>query len=544
MENEVLIKNGIIMDGTGGPSFKADLLIQGDRIKDVGHFPQAKAATVIDADGLVIAPGFIDVHTHLDFFFPSRRHAEVLKSWAYQGVTTIVAGNCGFSPAPINPTQTNTLSTFWNFALPCDGLQYEWSSMGEYLNYLERNGLAFNAVLLTGHNTLRTNVMGFKARFANENEIQTMKTMLRESLKAGSFGLSLGLYYCPGIFSNTEEIMKLASVLRDFDAPLVPHVRGMSETFPEAVQEVIQVSEKNNIPLQISHLGCFLPDVSLLQRAKKAIKDGLGRGVRIGHDYIPMDVSSSTLLSIFPPWLFDGGMDKFMQRLGNPDIRQRVKKEFITIVPTWPTWEHNWWTDNQLKNTRYSWGLIHVGGLRNEKNRQFENMTIEEISRELKKDPYDTIFDLILEEQGRVIVSLMRSRDITSAIIDPNCSFATDIVGADFELRSNLVAYGTFTNILGNFARDKNVLTQEEAVRKMTSLPAKQMGIVDRGIIKKGFYADITIFDPCRINNRATFEDPHQLSEGVEYVLINGKTILKQGNYQVDAFAGKVLRRT
>jgi len=550
MGSDILIKGGMVMDGTGKPAERADVLIDDDRVAAVGSFPDAKAAKVIDAVGLAVAPGFIDAHTHLDFFLPCRRHATVMESWARQGVTTVIAGNCGLSPAPINHVYEDTISTYWNFSLPHDGLTYEWTIMGEYLDYLEQSGQAFNVGILTGHGLLRTNVMGFEARFAKSGEISEMKRMLRESLEAGSIGLSLGLYYVPGIYSNTDEIMEVSSVLRDFDAPLVPHTRGMSETYAEAVQEVVSVAEELQIPLHISHFGSFVrDDPSVMERATKTVEDARKRGVRIGHDYIPYSTGSTALISLFPPEVFDGGLDKFFERIQDPVVRRRIVHGWETVVPAWPNWEHSWWTDNHYHNAFSSWSLICLSGFRKAKNKEFENMSVEQIASRLNKDPFETVFDLTLEEKGRLIVTgggfdnPMDEDAIAHSLSDPNCSVASDIVGADYK-SVNPVAYGAFTKVLGRIARDAGVMSQEEAVRKMTSLPAKQMGLKDRGIIQKGAFADITVFNPATVIDRASFGNPYQFSEGIEYVLINGKPVLEQGRYDAGAFAGKVMRRT
>jgi N-acyl-D-amino-acid deacylase len=550
MSAEILIKNGMVMDGTGKPAVRADVLLSGDRIADIGLFPDANSAKEIDAAGLAVAPGFIDAHTHLDFFLPCRRHAKVMESWARQGVTTVIAGNCGWSPAPINHKYESTASTYWNFSLPHDGLKYEWTTMAEYLDFLQQNGQAFNVGILTGHCMLRTNVMGFRARFAKPEEISQMKRMLKESLEAGSIGLSLGLYYVPGIYSNTDEVMQVSSVLRDYGAPLVPHTRGMSETYPEAIQEVISVAEELQIPLHISHFGSFVrDDPSVLQRAERAVADAIGRGVQIGHDYIPYSTGSTALISLFPPEVFDGGLKKFFERLEDPVVRRRIVHGWETVVPAWPNWEHSWWTDNHYHNAFSSWSLICLSGFRKERNKQFENMSVEQIAAALKKDPFDAVFDLTLEEKGRLIVTgggfdnPMDDEHIMQAMSNPNCSVASDIVGADYRT-INPVAYGAFTRVLGRFARDAGVMTQEEAVRKMTSLPAKQMGLKDRGILRKGAFADITIFNPKTVIDRASFGNPYQFSEGIECVLINGVPVVEDGTYHADAFAGKVMRRT
>jgi N-acyl-D-aspartate/D-glutamate deacylase len=241
-------------------------------------------------------------------------------------------------------------------------------------------------------------------------------------------------------------------------------------------------------------------------------------------------------------------MEKFFARLEDPLVRRRIVHGWETVVPAWPNWEHSWWTDNHYHNAFSSWSLICLGGFRSEKNLRFENMSVEMIAAELKKDPFETVFDLTLEERGRIIVTggtfdnPMEEDAVARAISDPNCSIASDIVGADHRT-INPVAYGTFPKVLGGIAREQGVMTQEEAVRKMTSLPAKQMGLKDRGVIRKGAFADVAIFNAATIIDRASFGNPYQLAEGVEYVLINGKPVLEKGTYHADAFAGSVIRR-
>lgn len=542
MNTDILIENGNVIDGTGKPSFKADISINGEHIENVGIFRDVKASLTIDAKGLVVSPGFIDVHNHLDFIFPSPRHPEILKSWAYQGVTTIISGNCGISPAPINHERIDNLNHFWGNLLPREGLKYEWTTMAEYLDFLEKMGQAFNVAILTGHNTLRNNVMGLKARFANLEEISKMKKMLKESLQAGSIGLSLGLAYVPGIFSNTSELMELASVMTEFKTPLVPHVRGMfTKFYHKAVEEVIQVAEKNRIPLQISHHAGGGLSITR-KRAIKAINNAIERGVEIGHDNIPWPTRRTTALKIFPSWLFDGGFDKFFERLQDPEILEQAIYEIKEFVPKWPPWENRYWLEKDFN--------LHISlhGFRKKEYLKFNNMKIKDIAQELKKEPLIAFIDLVLEEQGGLYFLSGRpddpmAEDYTMRLFsDPNCSVGTDIIGID--LNSPCPgAYGGFAKILSIFVRERGVLSLEEAIRKMTSLPARQMRLKERGIIKKGNFADIVIFDPKAINTQATFSDPCHLTEGIMHVLINGKVILERGEYNTKALAGKVIRR-
>ena len=541
MGSDILIKNGTIMDGTGKPAFESNVLINSDKIEDIGTFTDVDAEKVINAKGLVVAPGFIDCHTHLDFFFPNPRHAQVLESWAHQGVTSIVGGNCGYSPAPINHEREELINTFWNFALPHDGMKYEWTSFKEYLSFLQKNGQAYNVAILTGFNTLRTNVMGWDARFAKPEEINTMKDMLRASLNEGSFGLSLGLYYVPGIYSNTDELMQVASVLSKFGAPLVPHTRGLTVHYDKAVQEVIDIAEKNQIPLHLSHhAGGSTQRVR--RKALKAVKAARDRGLEIGHDNMPWAGGCTAVLAHMPPWILNGGIEKLLERLQDPDIRNQVIDEIKNFQPQWPNWEHKYWTDKFFdKNT-------HICGFKLEKNRKFEYMTIEEIGKELNKEMYEAALDLIVEEKGRLFTVGFMDHPLAEKyydelIADPYCAIETDVIGVDFN-NPFPVSYGTFTKVLGEMARDRSIISQEEAVRKMTSLPAEQMQIKERGLIKEGYYADITIFNPQTVKSNVTFTKSFVHSEGIEYVIINGKVVLDRGNYNSEAFAGKVLRRS
>ncbi|TFG08179.1 MAG: hypothetical protein EU539_02970 [Promethearchaeota archaeon] len=541
MTGNILIKNGIIIDGTNSRRYKGDLLISGDKIKQIGEIDDSKNPQVIDAKGLVVAPGFIDVHTHLDFFFPSSRHAEILKTWAYQGVTTIVAGNCGFSVAPINHEYEKIFSSYCSFALPKDGLNYEWTTMKDLFEFLEKNGLAFNLAMLTGHNTLRTNAMGFQARFAEDNEISEMKQSLKESLDAGSIGLSLGLAYCPGIFSHTDEIIELASVLTPYGAPLVPHIRGLMTKFlDKAVEEVIQVAEKNKIPLHISHhAGGGLSRIR--KKATKIIDEAIERGVKISHDNIAWPNSSTTVLQSFPPSLFDGGIEKFFERIKDPQIREKAKDEILNFEPKWPNWEHNWWIDKNFNLNLY------LAGFRKEKNKKFENKSIKQIGEMFNKDPLDAYIDLVIEEEGKIYFitspfdDSMANQYVEILFKDPNCSLGTDIVGVDLNTISP-GSYGAFPKILGEFTREKNLFSLEEAIFRMTGLPAQQMKLPNRGVIKKGAFADITIFDPEKIKCTSKYTDPYHLPTGVKYVLINGKIAFEDGNYDPGLLAGKVIK--
>ncbi len=539
MAKDILIKNGLVIDGTGTPAIKADVLIDKDRIEDVGKFDQEEASMIIDAEGLAVAPGFIDVHSHLDFIIASSQEISVLENWIRQGVTTVVSGNCGYSPAPINHQYEELINTYWNFALPYDEFNYEWTTMAEFLDFLEKKGQTLNVAILTGHNTLRTNVMGFDARFANSEEINEMKELLKESIESGSFGLSFGLGYVPGMYSNTEELIELASVLTEYKLPIVPHTRGLfSKLYADAIEEMIQVAEKNDIPLHISH-HCGGGIGRVRKRSLKLVQEAIERGVKINHDNIPWPNSSTTVLSWFPPWLFDGGIN--LDLLKKPEIRKQAIEEMLTFKVKWPPWENKYWVDRDFNAS------VILAGFRQKKNKRFENMKLKDIADKLKLEPIEAFIELVIEEEGKLFIisgqfdNPMAEDFVVELLSDPNCSIGTDIVGAGLKTISP-AAYGNFTKVLGQIAREKGAMSQEEAIRRMTSLPTKQMQIKDRGILQKGAFADITIFNPQTVNNRASYTNPYQPSEGIEYVLINGKVVLEKDEFNTNLFAGKVLK--
>ena len=544
MSGTILIKDGTIIDGSGRPRYNSDVLVESSHIVGIDHYDQNEASTIIDAEGLIVAPGFIDVHDHLDFIFPSPNHPEILKGWIHQGVTTIISGVCGISPAPLNSKMKEDLESSWRNLLPREGLEYEWNTMAEYFDVLEKRGQAYNVAILTGHNTLRTNAMGFKARFAEKNDIESMKRMLRESIQAGSIGLSLGLAYIPSIFSNTEELIELSSVLSEFDPapPLVTHVRGMfTKFYHEAVKEVITVAEKNGIPLQISHhAGGGLSRTRKL--AIKEINQAIERGVVIGHDNLPFAARRTTVFKIFPAWLFDGGFNEFFVKLEDPEIRKRVVDEILHYIPKWPPWDHNYWLEKDFNLQ------ILLNGFRKEENLKFNNKALGDIARILEKDPIDALIDLVLDEKGSLFFLSGRGDDpiaeeyMIKLLSDPNSSIGLDIVGID--LNSPCPgAYGGFTKILGNYVRERGIFSLEEAIRKMTNLPATQMQLSRRGLIKERYFADITIFNEEKVKANATFEHPNLLSEGIEYVLINGNIVLHEGKHDPTILAGNVLKR-
>lgn len=543
MSSDVLIRNGMMMDGTGKPAFRADVLVRDERLEDIGLFPDAQAAQVIDAEGLVVAPGFIDTHTHTDFLLASPRHPRILECYARQGVTTLVGGVDGFSPAPMHESAWEDITTYWNFSLPREGLERQWSTMEEFLSFLEGIGQAFNTAIFTGHNVLRASVMGYQTRFAEAREMAEMKRMLEESMEAGSFGLSSGFYYCPGIFSNTDEVVELASVLTEFQAPFMIHTRSLTDLYDKAIDEAVEIAEKSGIPLHISHhAGGSFTDPGVRERADQAVSKAMERGVSISHENIPWLCGPTASLALLPPRLLEGGLKRAIERLKDPGVRQKAANDMMDVVLQWPPWEHDYWTDKFFSAQNV------FSGFKSQDNLRFEHRPLEGIAEEMGKNAFDAFFDLVVEEDGRIFfLGKLADESLGDEVMgelymDPHCCVMTDVVGLDYA-PPNPVACGAFPKVLGSFCREKGLMSQEEGVRRMTSLPAESLGIKDRGILRKGAFADITVFDPRTVIHRSTFEDPHLLPEGIEYVFINGKMVLDRGEYHAGALAGRVLKR-
>ncbi|MEW5734529.1 MAG: amidohydrolase family protein [Thermodesulfobacteriota bacterium] len=564
MSRSILIQGGSVADGTGRPPFRADVLARDGRIAEVGAIPEAEGARVLDAAGLTVAPGFIDAHTHLDFILASPAQERVLEKWVRQGVTTVVAGTCGFSPAPATDYSERYVSTLWHNALPREGLAFSWRSFGEYAQHLKHNGMVLNAAVLCGHNMLRANIMGLDARASTREEAGAMARELARALSEGAAGLSAGLFYVPGAFCRTEELDTLAAVLSGTGKPLVTHTRGLTQHYDKAVAEVAGVAERAGVPLQLSHHAgglslplkvkriygrstrAFLRAARLFSsrpllffvfslnrarvRAEEVVRKARDRGVPVGCDNMPWFGGPTGILAMLPPWLFDGGMDRGLARLAEPGTRRRVLSELKSLVPSWPAWEHGFWTDNFLSLSAL------VSGFSLPKNRGLSGKSMEELGRLAGKDPFDALLDLTAEERGGLfaidgLFDDPAGDDIAARLLaDPECSVMSDVIGADYDW-PNPVPWSSHAKVLGSFCRDRGHFTLPEAVRKMTSLPARQMGLSGRGEIRKGLAADICVFDPRTVRHCATFARPCRLAEGIRHVLVNGEPVLENERY-------------
>lgn len=507
----------------------------------------ADAADRLDAAGLTVAPGFIDIHSHSDFLVPAEEHGRILAPFLGQGITTIVTGNCGYSPAPVNPTTAGELESYTAFLRGPD-LPRAWNSFGEYLGYLDEQGVALNVVPLVAHGALRIHEVGFQGRLLEPDEQARMKRNLEQSLDEGAFGLSSGLLYAPGIFAPPEEIEALAAGLKRFDGVYTSHIRGSSETLLSATKEVIRVGEVNGVTCQHSHIEAFgkphWPKIDAIIELHERAQE---RGVDTGFDVIPYVAANTTLLAIFPPWALSGGVEALLARLRDPDQRQRIRRSIEEDIPGWPCWIPGAWPHNLCEAT--GWDNISLLWVESEANKGLEGKTIPQLAEERGTDPFEAAADLVLEENGHAMAlyvgvsgDLEDDSGLRRLLKHPWASIETDAILTGRGV-PHPAAYGAFPRVLGHFARDVGLFSLEEAVRKMTSLPARRLGLRSRGRIEVGYAADLVVFDAGTVADRTTYQEPTAPPTGIEYVLVNGDVVVRHGTVDPKLRAGTVLRR-
>jgi N-acyl-D-amino-acid deacylase len=549
MNCDILIQNGEILDGTGSERLNGSVAIKDGRIIALGNLREnATAAQTINAKGLVVSPGFIDVHTHAGFMIASPQHHAIMEPFVRQGITTMVTGNCGVSPAPINHDYTGQLSTYWDCILPRDGLSWNWATMGEFLRHVESVPPMVNIAQLVGHGTIRINVMGYNKKAPTTDELKTMQAQVRQSLEEGAVGLSFGLAYVPGAWASTDELIEVARDVPRYKGRIAVHMRGQTVFIERAVKEMIRVAETVGAPLQLSHFVPF--DVDYTEqffKAYQATESARARGLEIGYDLLPYAVSSTTIFMLYPPWMSEGGMPVFFERLRDEKIRKRLADEFKNREPEWPSWETGTWTDHRY-DVEAGWSGHRLFGFRKSEYQRYEGLNLEAIAEDMGKDPFDALFDLTLDENGRLYYTSGSHDDEGMDMVMglflklPHMAFMTDAIGIGYRAR-HPSHYGTFPRFLGRHVRQWETFTLEDAVRKSTSLPAAQLGLDGRGVIQEGAHADVVIFDPDKILDKASFARPYQYPEGIETVIINGVPVWHEGRYHANRPAGQVIRR-
>lgn len=523
---DILIKNGFVINGTGNPWFRAHIGIKSDKIARIGNLNNKNAERVINAKDLAVAPGFIDIHTHSEYFLLLNPFGE---SKVRQGVTTEVGGNCGTSAAPLVGESVAVAHDDIKMYGLESKLELDWTSMKEYLDKLENRGISINFASLVGHGMIRASAMGLEDKKPTRGELNKMKLLLSRAMEEGAYGMSGGLVYTPSCYADVNELVELSKVVRQFDGLFAVHIRSSGNRLIQAVKEVIDVAKKSGVRLQISHhKACGKKNWGKVKATLKIIDKARSEGIDVACDQYPYLATSQGLDSEIPIWAREGGSQKLVARIKDKHLRDRIKKG--------------------MEHRREEWDNVTISLVGSRKNKRFEGKSVSEIAESKKKDPRAVVLDLIAEEKNAVmsINFLMCEENLSiilrhsvAAIASDGSSYAT--YGVLSRGKPHPRSYGTFPKVLGEYSKKKKILLLEEAVRKMTSLPAQRLGIKDRGLIREGMYADIVIFNPKKIIDRASYARPHQYPQGVEYVIVNGKIVVEREKH-TGALAGKVLR--
>jgi N-acyl-D-amino-acid deacylase len=533
---DLLLKNGHILDGSGNPWYLGDVAVKGDRIVAIGKVPELGAKRIIDASGLIIAPGFIDMlgHSELALLVDNRSLSKLS-----QGITTEIAGE-GTSIAPQNAnTQASLQASLLKTSHGLAELATSWKTLDEYFQRLQQHGTPINIGTYVGAAQVREAAMGSVDRLPTAAELSTMEALVADSMRDGALGLSTALIYPPGYYAKTEELIALAKVVSQFGGLYATHIRGEGQAEAAAIDEAVKIGREAKIPVEIFHLKVIgssrWGSMPLLVRKLQEARDS---GVDIGGDIYPYVAGASELASALPPWVADGGVSQLLRRLDDPSVRAKIKLEMATDHPDW---------DNLYIGSGGALGVT-ISAVSNAALKQFEGKNLAEVAAMEGKDPIDTLLDLVRDDRGLTwaLYFLASDEDLQFVMKQPWVSVGTDSIetsldGPLFTVHGHPRSFGSMNRFLGHYVRDLHVVPLPDAIRKITSLPAQRIGLVQRGLLKPGFFADITLFDPEVIDGLATYLDPNRLSGGIKYVLVNGQLEYENGKL-TGAMAGRPLR--
>lgn len=527
---DVLLKNGTVYDGTGAAGRRADVLIRGDQIVGVGDFKNAPAKTVIDARGLAIAPGFINMLSWaVDDLLVDGRSLGDIK----QGVTTEIFGE-GDSMGPLTAEmRKRRLDAQGDLKFPI-----EWTTLADYLQLLERNGVSCNVASYVGATTIREYVIGLEDKKATPEQLQQMRDLVRQEMEAGALGIGSSLIYAPAFYAPTEELIELCKVAAQYKGKYISHMRSEGNKLLEAVDEFLRIAREANIPAEIYHLKAagqsnwpkMAQVIAKIEQARKA-------GMRVTADMYTYPAGATGLDAAMPPWVLDGGYEAAFKRLRDPETRKKIAAEIRTPTGKW---------ENLLLAAGSPERVLLVG-FKNEALKKYTGKTLAEVARLRHEDYTDTVMNLVLEDGSRVgtVYFMMSEENIKRQIKLPWVSFGSDAgsmpaEGVFLKSSTHPRAYGNFSRLLGKYVREEKVISLAEAVRRLTGLPAANLGLERRGLLKGGYFADVVVFDPQTIADKATFEQPHQLAVGMQHVFVNGVHVLKDGAH-TGAKSGRAL---
>ena len=518
---DVLIKNGLVFDGTGKPGRLTSIGIRGDKIAAIGNLPNARAQTVIDAQGMAVAPGFINMLSWSTetLIVDGRSQGEIR-----QGVTTQIMGE-GWSMGPLNDRLKKQI-----VAEQTD-IKYdvEWTTLAEYLKYLERRGVSQNVGSYIGAATVRQYVLGEADVQPTPAQLEQMRALVRDEMEHGAFGIGSSLIYAPAFYAKTEELIELCKVAARYKGKYISHMRSEGNQILEAVDELIRISREAKIPAEIYHLKAAGKDNwDKMDAVIAKINKARGEGLKITADMYAYTAGATGLTASLPPWVLDGGYEELFKRLKDPVTRRKIAAEVRTPTDKW----------ENLFLAAGSPEKVLIIGFKSEKLKPLTGKTLAEISKMRGTDPVETILDLISEDGSRVdaVYFLMSEKNIKKQFQQPWVSLGSDAgsmapEGVFLKSSNHPRAYGNFARFLGKYVRDEKIMPLAEAVYRLSGLPATNLGLDRRGFIRPGMFADIAVFDPAKIADRATFDNPHQYSVGVRDVFVNGTQVLKNGEH-------------
>ena len=518
---DVVIRGGTVYDGTGAPGRRADVGIQGDRIAAIGDLSGLPATTTVDATGLAVTPGFINMLSWSteSLLIDGRSQGEIR-----EGVTTQIFGE-GSSMGPLTPEMKRR-------AIEQMGdLKYSitWTSLSEYLKQLEERGISQNVASFVGATTIREHVVGLEDKRPTPAQLDEMRSLVREEMEAGALGIGSSLIYAPAFYASTEELIELCKVAAQYRGKYISHMRSEGNRLLEAVDELIRISREAGIPAEIYHLKAAgqsnWPKMDrVIAKVEAARRDGL----KITADMYTYPAGATGLDASMPPWVLDGGYDAAYKRLADPEMRKKIAAAIRTPSDDW----------ENLYRASGSADRVLLVGFKSDKLKPLTGKTLAQAAKLRGEDPVDTIMNLVLEDRSRVdtVYFMMSEENIRKAIVLPWVSFGSDAASMAPELpftksSAHPRAYGNFARVLGKYVRDDKVLTMPEAIRKLSGLPATNLELDRRGFLKEGMFADVVVFDPAKIADHATFENPHQYAVGVHHVFVNGSQVIKDGEH-------------
>lgn len=513
---DLLIKGGTVIDGSGAARRVADVGITGDHVVAVEPLQDPEAAQVIDAQGKIVAPGFIDMHSHSDFALPFLPTAD---SKVYQGITLEVVGNCGSSMAPYSTAMIEQHNEIARQESPETVI--DWQTFAGFVERLRSNGASLNVAALVGHGTIRQAVMGMTDARPFPDQLKSMKDEVRKAIEAGAIGLSTGLIYTPNVYAATGEIIALAQVAGEMGGLYTTHIRGEANTLIEALQEAVAVGRHAEIAVQVSHLKASgVNNWSKMPQAIEIIERARTDGLDVTADMYPYPASNTGLDSLIPPWVHVGGRDELIARLKDPNTRARIHNELSDPI--------------DANGVGYDGILISSCA----SHPEYEGRSIQDIAGKQGKHPLDAIMDILIETRASadIIEFTMKEENVALGLKQPFVMIGSDASARATEGpfsrgKPHPRAYGTMPRVLGHYARDERLFSLEEAVRKMTSLPAGKLRLKDRGMLHPGAFADVVIFEPDQVSDTATFADPHQYPAGIEWVFVNGQAVIASGKH-------------